>query len=110
YPPAPPEQANAYLEVLEAVTRLPAAIGLTAEQHRLGRSPAQSDISLENDITVSRLHATVVLEGSDYRIYDENSTAGTWVNEQRVPDYGQQLMDGDEIRLGAARLRYRRLD
>jgi hypothetical protein len=97
-----------YLEILDSVTRMAPIIDLNAAEHRLGRSPAQADIAFENDITVSRFHASIVLEGDDYRIYDENSTSGTWVNDGPVPEYGHQLIDGDEIRLGAAKLRYRR--
>jgi hypothetical protein len=103
-----PSAKSPYLEVLESVTRMPPMIALTAVEHRIGRSPVQADIVLENDITVSRLHASIVLEGSDYRIYDEGSSSGTWVNGQRVPDYGCQLLDGDEIRLGDSWMRYRR--
>ena len=87
---------------------MPPEVELTAVEHRLGRSPVQADIVFENDITVSRLHATIVLEGTDYRLYDEGSTSGTLVNGQAVPDYGYQLLDGDEIILGDAVLRYRR--
>jgi hypothetical protein len=117
YAPAPSEATGqevagdvepAYLEVLQSVTRMPTAIALTKKQHRIGRSPSQADIALENDITVSRLHATIVLEGSDYRIYDSGSTSGTWVNGQRVSEYGYQLMNGDEIMLGEALIVYRR--
>jgi hypothetical protein len=97
----------AYLEILEAVTRMPDYVALTTSVVRLGRSPAQADIAFENDITVSRLHATLHLEGIHYRIFDERSTSGTWVNEQQTPEYGIQLMDGDEIHLGAVHLRYR---
>jgi len=76
-------------------------------QVRIGRSPSQAEIAFENDITVSRLHATLLLEGNHYRIFDEQSTSGTWVNEQQVPEYGIQLMDGDEVHLGAVHLRFR---
>jgi hypothetical protein len=103
----PGEASFPYLEILEAVTRMPSIIQLTRPEHRLGRSPTQSDIAFENDITVSRVHAIIAMEGSDYRLYDEGSTSGTWVNDQTVPEYGYQLMDGDEIRLGAAIMRYR---
>ena len=103
------KQEMAYLEVLESVTEMPAEIGLSLAEVRIGRSPAQANIPFENDITVSRLHATLMLEGSRYRIYDAGSTSGTWVNEQQVPEYGLQLMDGDEIFLGAVHLRFRQL-
>jgi hypothetical protein len=102
-------QAKAYLEVLESVTEMPPEIGLSLAEVRIGRSPAQSNIPFENDITMSRLHATLMLEGSRYRIYDAGSTSGTWVNEQAVPEYGLQLVDGDEIFLGAVHLRFRQL-
>ena len=97
----------AYLEILESVTRMTDYVELKASHVSLGRSSAQSDIAFENDITVSRVHATLHLEGTHYRIFDEHSTSGTWVNEQQVPEYGIQLMDGDEIHLGAVHLRYR---
>jgi hypothetical protein len=96
-----------FLEVIEATTRGPSRFELTEVEMRIGRSPAQSEIAFENDITVSRIHSSIVQEGADYRIYDEQSTSGTWVNEQRAPEYGMQLVDGDEIRLGAVRLRFR---
>jgi hypothetical protein len=102
------ESTSPYIEILSTVTRMPQALWLSAVEHRIGRSPVQADIVLENDITVSRLHASIVLEGTDYRIYDEGSSSGTWVNGQQVPDFGQQLHDGDEIRLGDVWIRYRR--
>ena len=74
---------------------------------RLGRSPALSDVAFEQDITVSRLHASILWDGHNYRIYDDDSTSGTWVNDQEVPDYGAQLFDGDDIFLGKVRLRFR---
>ena len=100
-------QGRPYLEVLDSVTRMPPTIDLTAAEHRIGRNPAQADIVFENDITVSRIHASLMLEGNDYRLYDEVSSSGTYANDQPVPEYGYQLLDGDEIRLGAVLLRYR---
>jgi pSer/pThr/pTyr-binding forkhead associated (FHA) protein len=97
-----------YLEVLEAVSRMNTPIPLQGTLIRLGRSPAQCEIAFENDITMSRLHANLQREGSDYRLFDENSTSGSFVNERQVPEYGIQLVDGDEIHLGAVHLRYRR--
>ncbi len=83
-------------------------LDLDADELKLGRSSNRADIVFENDNTVSRIHASIVREGSDYRIFDEQSTGGTWVNGQRVPEHGMQLMDRDEIRLGAVRLQFRR--
>ncbi|MCA9986225.1 MAG: FHA domain-containing protein [Anaerolineales bacterium] len=98
---------NAFLEVVESQTSKPSRIDLNDVENRLGRSPKQANVSFDDDITMSRIHATIVQEGSDYRIFDEGSTSGTFVNEQRVPDYGIQLIDRDEIRMGAVILRFR---
>ncbi len=105
--PYQPMQVLARLEVLEAVTDTPAEFALGRTVVKIGRSPAQSNIAFEEDLTVSRLHASLHLEGRRYRIFDERSSSGVWVNDQQVPEYGIQLMDGDEIHLGAVHLRYR---
>jgi pSer/pThr/pTyr-binding forkhead associated (FHA) protein len=92
---------------VETMTEMPSHIPLRSEEVRLGRSPALSDVAFEQDITVSRLHASILWDGHSYRIYDDDSTSGTWVNDQEVPDYGAQLFDGDDIFLGKVRLRFR---
>ncbi|MFW6042583.1 MAG: FHA domain-containing protein, partial [Chloroflexota bacterium] len=90
---APEPQGNgspgqAFLELLETETQMPSRIPLRSEETRLGRSPALADVAFEQDITVSRLHATILWDGHHYRLYDDDSTSGTWVNDQEVPDYG----------------------
>jgi len=108
-PPGAAETDRSYLEIIHSVTRMPSTvIPLSAVEHRIGRNPNQADIAFENDITVSRLHASIILEGNDYRIYDEGSTSGTWLNGQPIPQYGSQLIDGDEIQLGDVLVIYRR--
>ncbi|WP_420628662.1 FHA domain-containing protein [Candidatus Leptofilum sp.] len=102
-----PTHTVAYLEVLEAVSQLSSPIPLSLAVVRIGRSPNQANIAFEEDVTMSRLHASLMLEGNHYRIFDEQSTSGTWVNERQVPEYGIQLNDGDEIHLGAVHLRFR---
>lgn len=97
----------AYLEVLEATSDTPDYFPLQQYEEKIGRSPAQSSITFSEDVTVSRLHATLLREGNNYRIYDNQSTSGTWINDQQVPEYGMQLVDGDEIHLGAVHLRFR---
>jgi hypothetical protein len=100
-------QLAAFLEVLQATTQLPGRLDLDKPEVKLGRSPSRADISFKDDGTVSRVHATIVQEGAGYRLFDDRSTSGTFVNEQGVLDQGLQLVDGDEIRLGAVRLRFR---
>jgi len=100
---------QAYLEVIESITEMPQVLDLSGPVVRLGRSPSQTDIAFREDLTVSRQHANLMLEGNHYRIFDEGSTSGTWVNGRQVPDYGVELMDGDEIHLGAVHLLFRQI-
>ena len=99
----------AHLEVVDAQTLMPDELNLGEAEVRIGRSPQQSHIAFRDDITVSRYHAVMRLEGNRYRIYDAGSTSGTYVNGRQVPEYGLQLADGDEIQLGAVRMHYRQL-
>lgn len=99
----------AHLEVVDAQTLMPDELNLGDAEVRIGRSPQQSHIAFRDDITVSRYHAVMRLEGNRYRIYDAGSTSGTYVNGRQVPEYGLQLADGDEIQLGAVRMYYRQL-
>lgn len=71
----------------------------------LGRDPQESLVAaafarFEN---VSRRHATVSVDDSGHAtVRDENSTNGTWVNEDRVlPGVDVRLADGDSLRLAA---------
>ena len=98
--------APGYLEVVEAATPMPAQIPLRDDETRLGRSPTLADVAFEQDPTVSRLHGTIIWDGQIFRLYDDESTSGTWVNDQEVPEYGVQLFDGDDIFLGKVQLRF----
>ena len=69
---------------------------LRGERIAIGRHP-DAAIFLD-DVTVSRNHAVVLREGSDWVIVDEGSLNGTYVNRRR----GDRtvLSDGDEIQIG----------
>ncbi len=97
----------ASLEVVDSITEMPKRLDLAGPIIRIGRTPSQCDIAFREDLTVSRQHANMMLEGNKYRIFDEGSTSGTWVNGRQVPDYGVELADGDEIHLGAVHLVFR---
>ena len=94
------------IEVLDSQTQTERIHPLIRSEYLIGRS-ATVDLPLKDDPTVSRIHATIVEDGSVYRIYDEQSTSGTYVNDSEVPEYGLQLTDGDEIHMGAVHLRFR---
>src|SRR6185503_20088949 len=67
----------------------------------IGRHP-KSDFQLEpvEDLGVSVRHAEIFASGGGYRIRDNGSTNGTYVNGQRIVGE-QQLNDGDVVWLGA---------
>jgi pSer/pThr/pTyr-binding forkhead associated (FHA) protein len=71
-----------------------------------GRSKEQS-IVVFSERTISRQHAQIAPEhGDKYRIFN-HSSQNTWVNEQRVPEHGLLLNDGDKIRMGKVQLLFR---
>jgi ribosomal protein L37E len=71
----------------------------------LGRDPAESLVAaaFAQFDNVSRRHATVQVDDSGHAsIRDENSTNGTYVNDDRVlPGVEVRLVDGDRVRLAA---------
>ena len=71
----------------------------------LGRDPAESLVAaaFAQFDNVSRRHATVQVDDSGHAsITDENSTNGTFVNDDRVlPGAEVRLVDGDRVRLAA---------
>ena len=64
---------------------------------------AECDVVL-TDSSVSRRHAEVRREGSDFVLVDLGSTNGTKVNGAGVKE--RRLADGDEIAVGSAKLRF----
>lgn len=70
---------------------------LRQDRMTIGRS-GESDMVLD-DSAVSRVHAIVLHDAAgDYRICDQDSTNGTYVNNQRIGEH--VLKDGDEIEIG----------
>jgi pSer/pThr/pTyr-binding forkhead associated (FHA) protein len=65
-----------------------------------GRHP-ESDIFLD-DVTVSRRHAEIVRDGSDYTVRDVGSLNGTYLNRERIEE--ALLRDGDEVQIGKFKL------
>ena len=101
-----PPTGQPTLEVLDSLSKVPTTVTLNRSEFLIGRS-ATVDLAFTDDPTVSRIHATIVQDGKIYRIYDEQSTSGTYVNDKQVPEYGLQLASGDEIHMGAVHLRFK---
>jgi pSer/pThr/pTyr-binding forkhead associated (FHA) protein len=75
----------------------------TSAKTTIGRSP-DCDVFLD-DVTVSRKHAVLVRnDDGGFRIEDQGSLNGTFVNRKRVES--AQLDDGDELQVGKYRLTY----
>ncbi len=68
----------------------------------IGRS-SKSDLFLDQE-SVSRNHARVSFDGTQYWIADLQSTNGTFVNDEPARD--QRLRDGDQIRVGRSILKF----
>jgi pSer/pThr/pTyr-binding forkhead associated (FHA) protein len=58
---------------------------------------ADSDIALD-DITVSRRHCEVLIDGGRFVVRDVGSLNGTYVNQKRVDEI--ELSQGDELQIG----------
>ena len=96
-----PQQFRGVLRIMRG-RRAGTAYPLGEEPLTIGRHP-NSGIFL-NDMTVSRLHATVEKLGGAYTIRDENSYNGVWVNNANVDM--KVLRPGDMIQIGSYSLQY----
>jgi pSer/pThr/pTyr-binding forkhead associated (FHA) protein len=73
---------------------------LDADVTTAGRHP-ESDIFLD-DVTVSRRHAEIRRQGTEFVVRDVGSLNGTYVNRERIDEV--VLSGGDEVQIGKYRL------
>jgi pSer/pThr/pTyr-binding forkhead associated (FHA) protein len=98
--------ARARLTLLEGDPNLPATIDLFGGSTRLGRDPALVNEVID-DRRISRFHCRIGEEASGaFRIWDEGSTSGTYVNNERVDMSGRVLQPGDTIHIGPISYRF----
>ena len=101
----PARQSDAYLVRLkedgQPITAQP--IPVTVPETIFGSDPLQATRILD-DPSVSPLHARLKEEAGEYVLYDERSTAGTWVNYEQVT-MPCRLQHGDILHIG--RISYR---
>lgn len=79
------------------------AFRLGDDRVTIGRSSV-CDLCIEEP-SMSSEHARLVFSDGAWRVINLLSTNGVYVNDQKV--FSHRLNDGDEIRLGRARLRFR---
>jgi hypothetical protein len=93
------EESKAYLEPLENAPEHQALIPLSSGNVTLGRDPRLVQIPF-NERSVSRLHARIIETDGAYRIYDEGSASGTYVNFERISLTPRVLNDKDDVHFG----------
>jgi diguanylate cyclase (GGDEF)-like protein len=76
---------------------------------QLGAAPFEIGRSSKNDLiidqeSISRHHARITFDGANFWVADLESTNGTFVNDDVVPE--QRLRDGDQVRVGRSILKF----
>lgn len=98
FPPPSPDRPAAMLAGVEGPGqgwRLP----LDRTEYWIG-AESNNHCVLAADTTVSANHACIVYESGSLRIFDNRSTNGAWVNDERLGDAARLLKPGDRIRVG----------
>jgi hypothetical protein len=81
-------------------------VPITAEEITLGSDPRQAMLVL-NDPSVEALHSRLTrLEDGRFRIADQGSIAGTWVNYTPISREGVELEHGDLVHIGRVGFRF----
>jgi hypothetical protein len=99
------EVGGAYLEPLEYAPEHTGMIPLVGNNVALGRDPNLVQIPF-NDRSVSRLHARIMESGGVYRLYDEGSASGTYLNYERIGLTPRVINDKDDLHFGRVHLRF----
>jgi hypothetical protein len=100
-------KAEAYLmPVTEAEnSHYQTPVAITADEIIFGTDP-QHCTWVIHDPALDPVHARLRREAETYHLYDEGSTAGTWLNYQPVTPQGALLHHGDLVHLGRIGFRF----
>jgi hypothetical protein len=84
----------------------PTPIPITTDEITLGSDPNQATLVL-NDPSVEALHARLLhKDDGSFRLADEGSIAGTWINFTPVSKEGSGLEHGDLVHIGRVGFRF----
>jgi len=75
-------------------------------KNMIGSAPG-NEITILGDKLVSSKHATILFRNGKYRLKDEFSTNGTFLNGSDLDDEVLNLTDGDIIKVGSTLLKFR---
>jgi hypothetical protein len=103
------DQTNAHASLARLAeteqATVPTPIPITGDQVIFGKDPARVSLVL-SDPSIEPVHACLRLVEGVYRISDEGTTAGTWVNYTPVSKEGATLEHGDLIHIGRIGFRF----
>ncbi len=103
---APPStQPIAYLTPFSEDDEQGVPIPIQNLETTFGRDGEKASWALD-DPCLDDLHARLRREGTAYRLLDEGTIAGTWVNYREVPPGGSRLEHGDIIHFGKIGFRF----
>ncbi len=91
---------------LTVMSEEPVILLMAVGQFQIGRG-TKSDLRIAHR-TVSRQHATIVVESGSAKVIDQQSRNGTYVKQERVAEV--ELTHGMEIRFGDVGCLFARLD
>jgi hypothetical protein len=103
-----PPQASAFLSRISDVDSDVGStpIPLFTDEITLGSDPNLATLVL-NDTSVEGLHARILhMEDGSYRLIDEGSIAGTWINYTPISREGARLENGDLVHIGRIGFRF----
>ena len=100
------QRAQARLDVIRGPSLAQATYLVPVDGLTIGRSEYRDLVIL--DPAASRHHCDVLLQGGQWRLVDQGSSNGVYLNDARVTDAA--LEPGDVIRIGNTELRFMRID
>jgi hypothetical protein len=84
---------------------IPAPIQIMTNEVTLGSDPSRANVVID-DPSIEPLHSRLSRSNVHYRLFDEGTIAGTWVNYTPVSKEGMILEHGDLVHIGRMGFRF----